>query len=54
MKIDYKEKSIRITMKPHEYLEITWRGTWFEKRVEGWLVGEVTLKDDKIIIPFKN
>jgi putative transposase len=54
MKVDYKEKSIRITMKPHEYLEITWRGTWFEKRVEGWLVGEVTLKDDRIIIPFKN
>jgi len=54
MKIDYKEKSIRITMKPHEYLEITWRGTWFEKRVEGWLVGEVVLKDDRIIIPFKN
>jgi putative transposase len=35
MKIDYKEKTIRITMKPHEYIEITWRGTWFEKRVEG-------------------
>jgi len=54
MKVDYREKTIRITMKPHEYLEITWRGTWFEKRVEGWLVGEVILKDDKIIIPFKN
>ena len=54
MKVDYKEKSIRITMKPHEYLEVSWRGTWFEKRVEGWLVGEVTLKDNRIIIPFKN
>ncbi len=54
MKVDYKEKTIRITLKPHEYLEITWRGTWFEKRVEGWLVGEVVLKDDRIIIPFKN
>ena len=54
MKVDYKEKTIRITMKPHEYLEITWRGTWFEKRVEGWLVGEVILKDDRIIIPFKS
>jgi putative transposase len=41
-------------MKPHEYLEVSWRGTWFEKRVEEWLVGEVTLKDDRIIIPFKN
>ena len=54
MKVDYKEKTIRITMKPHEYLEVSWRGTWFEKRVEGWLVGEVTLKDNRIIIPFKN
>jgi len=36
------------------YLEVSWRGAWFEKRVEGWLVGEVTLKDDRVIIPFRN
>jgi len=54
MKVDYKEKNIRITLKPHEYLEVSWRGAWFEKRVEGWLVGEVILKDDRIIIPFKS
>jgi len=48
MKVDYKEKTIRITMKPHEYLEITWRGAWFEKSVKvmdviGWDSNELEL-----------
>jgi putative transposase len=54
MKIDYESKTIRITLKPREYLSISWRSTWFEHRVRGWAVGEVIIKDDRMIIPFKS
>jgi putative transposase len=54
MKIDYKAKTIRITLKPGEYLVISWRAMWYEHRVEGWRVGEVILKDDRVLIPFKS
>jgi putative transposase len=53
MSVDYEEKKIRITIKPEEYLEVFWVGKWFSRRVEGWRVGGVVLKDDKILIPFK-
>jgi len=53
MKVDYKHRSIRITLKPREYVEISYEGLWFCKRVKGWRIGEVVLKDDRIIIPFK-
>jgi len=53
MKIDYERKTIRITLKPHEYVEVSFANTWFIKRVKGWAVGEVTLKDDRVLIPFK-
>jgi putative transposase len=54
MKIDYQAKSIRITLRPGEYLTISWRSTWFEHRVRGWIVGEVIIKDDRVVIPFKS
>ena len=54
MKIDYSAKAIRLTLKPWEYLTVSWKGTWFDRRVRGWVVGEVTVKDDRIIIPFKD
>ncbi|MEM1638533.1 MAG: zinc ribbon domain-containing protein [Thermosphaera sp.] len=44
---------MRITLKPGEYLEVSWRGIWFSGRVEGWRIGEVILKDDRVLIPFK-
>ncbi|MEM1668373.1 MAG: zinc ribbon domain-containing protein [Ignisphaera sp.] len=53
MKVDYGRKAVRITLKPGEYLEVSWRGTWFSRRVEGWGIGEVILKDDRVLIPFK-
>jgi len=53
MKVDYERKVVRITLKPGEYLEVSWSGRWFSKRVEGWEVGEVILRDDKVFIPFK-
>jgi putative transposase len=54
MRVDYREKRIKITLKPGEYIEISWSGRWFTRRVEGWRVGEVVLKDDRVLIPFKS
>jgi putative transposase len=54
MRVDYGEKRIRITVKPGEYIEVSWSNRWFTRRVEGWRVGEVILKDDRILIPFKS
>ena len=54
MRVDYGRKAIRITIKPGEYLEVSWAGRWFTRRVEGWRVGEVVLKDERILIPFKS
>jgi hypothetical protein len=52
--VDYEEKRIRITVKPGEFIEVSWSGRWFTRRVEGWKVGEVILKDDRLLIPFKS
>jgi putative transposase len=54
MRVDYGEKRIRIAVKPGEYIEVSWSGRWFTRMVEGWRVGEVVLKDDRILIPFKS
>ena len=54
MRVDYGRKTIRITIKPGDYLEVSWTGRWFARRVEGWRVGEVVLKDDRVLIPFKS
>jgi len=53
MRVDYERRVVRITIKPGEYLEFSWASEWFTKRVEGWRVGEVVLKDDRVLIPFK-
>lgn len=53
MKADYNRKVIRITLRPGECVEISYAGQWFSKRVEGGGSGEVVLKDDRVIIPFK-
>jgi putative transposase len=53
MKIDYEARTIRITLKPGEYLTISWRSTWFEHRVRGRTVGEAIIFDDRVVIPFK-
>jgi len=36
MKVNYEEKKIRIAVKPGEYIEVSWSGRWFTRRVEGW------------------
>jgi putative transposase len=32
MRVDYGEKRIRITVKPGEYIEVSWSGRWFTRR----------------------
>jgi putative transposase len=54
MRVDYNEKRIKITIKPGEYIEVSWSSRWFTRRVEEWRVGEVVLKDDRVLIPFKS
>jgi len=29
MRVDYGEKRTRITLKPREYIEVSWSGRWF-------------------------
>ena len=53
MKVDYGRKVIRITLRPYEYLEVSYANAWFSDRVEGCGIGEVILKDDRVLIPFK-
>ena len=55
MKVDYSRKVIKITLKPYKYIEVGYANAWFtnQGRVDGWGIGEVVLKDDRILIPFK-
>ena len=48
MKIDYRSKTIMITLRLGEYLYVSWRSTWFEKRVREWGVGEAIIKDNRV------
>jgi len=54
MRVDYREKRVRITVKPGEHVEVSWSGKWFTKKVEDWRVGEIVLKDNRVLIPFKS
>jgi len=53
MKVDYRKKVIRITLKTYEYLEVSYADAWFLDRVKDCRVGEVILEDYKVLIPFK-
>ncbi len=48
-----KDGRIRVTIKPGEYLAFDYSNAWFKKRVEGWSLGELILKEDEIVITFK-
>jgi putative transposase len=54
MNVNYEEKRIRITVKPGEHVEVSWSSKWFTKMVEDWRIGEVVLKDDRALVPFKS
>jgi len=46
-------ESVRITVRPYEYLTFSWSHTWFSRRVEGLELGEPIIKEDKVYLPFR-
>ena len=46
-------ESVRITVRPYEYLTFSWSHTWFSRRVEGLELGEPIIKEDKVHLPFR-
>ncbi|MEM4852259.1 MAG: zinc ribbon domain-containing protein [Thermofilum sp.] len=53
LKVDYEAKTVRVTIRPGEYVAVSWAGAWFEERVQGWEVGEPVLRDDTVILVFE-
>ena len=46
-------ESVRITVRPFEYVTFSWSHTWFSRRVEGLELGEPIIKEDKVHLPFR-
>ena len=46
-------ESVRITVKPYQYLTLSWSHTWFSRRVKGLELGEPVIKEDKVHLPFR-
>ena len=46
-------ESVRITVRPYEYITFTWSHTWFSRRVKGLELGEPIIKEDKVYLPFR-
>ncbi|AEE93293.1 IS607 family transposase protein TnpB [Acidianus hospitalis W1] len=46
-------ESVRITVRPHEYVTFSWSHKWFSRRVEGLELGEPIIKEDKVHLPFR-
>ncbi|WP_338598589.1 transposase [Sulfolobus tengchongensis] len=46
-------KSVRITVKPHEYITYSWNKTWFSKRVNDFELTEPIIKEDKVYLVFR-
>ena len=46
-------ESVRITVRPYEYITFTWSHTWFSQRVKGLELGEPIIKEDKVYLPFR-
>ncbi|MEM0307883.1 MAG: zinc ribbon domain-containing protein [Thermofilaceae archaeon] len=53
VKVDYAARTLRITLRPGEYVTVSWAGAWFAERVQGWEVAEPVLKDDAVVLVFK-
>ncbi len=45
-------ESVRITVRPYEYVTFSWSHKWFSRRVEGLELGEPVIKEDKVHLPF--
>ncbi|MEJ2773830.1 RNA-guided endonuclease InsQ/TnpB family protein [Stygiolobus sp. CP859M] len=46
-------ESVRITVRPFEYVTFSWSHTWFSRRVEELELGEPIIKEDKVHLPFR-
>ena len=46
-------ESVRITVRPYEYVTFSWSHKWFSRRVEGLELGEPVIKEDKVHLPFR-
>ncbi|MEM1930446.1 MAG: transposase [Thermofilaceae archaeon] len=53
VKVDHAARTLRITLRPGEYVTVSWAGAWFAERVQGWEVAEPVLKDDAVVLVFK-
>ncbi|QXJ35384.1 RNA-guided endonuclease InsQ/TnpB family protein [Saccharolobus shibatae] len=46
-------ESVRITIRPYEYVTFSWSHKWFSRRVKGLELGEPIIKEDKVYLPFR-
>jgi putative transposase len=46
-------ESVRVTVRPFEYVTFSWSHTWFSRRVKGLELGEPIIKEDKVHLPFR-
>jgi putative transposase len=46
-------ESVRITVRPYEYITFPWSHTWFSQRVKGIELGEPIIKEDEVYLPFR-
>jgi len=47
------DESVRITVRPYQYITFSWSHTWFSPRVKGLELGEPVIKEDKVHLPFR-
>ncbi|MEM0222177.1 MAG: transposase, partial [Saccharolobus sp.] len=46
-------ESVRITIRPYEYVTFSWSHKWFSRRVKGLELGEPIIKEDKVYLSFR-
>ncbi|AAK41584.1 Second ORF in transposon ISC1904 [Saccharolobus solfataricus P2] len=46
-------ESVRITVRPHEYITFSWSKSWFSRRVKELELGEPIIKEEKVYLPFR-
>ena len=46
-------ESVRITVRPYEYVTFSWSHKWFSRKVKGLELGEPIIKEDRVHLPFR-
>lgn len=46
-------ESVRVTVRPYDYITFSWKNAWFSERVKGLELGEPIIKEDKVYLPFR-